>query len=218
MVWWFALLFQSVEKCSHWNFFRLIYRRQLCLNKSNGKKITQWIFTQTLVWDPGLWIMSGTDKYRLAEEKRTYTQKSYLRKTLHQTLKAKKDVMDKLRSVVGNAIKRSYFSYKMIWTNVYSNTKSASSENSRLGTKEIQETEGSYLFFHLTGTERFAIDHRETKLTSANLKWKISREVNEQWKWVQRGKTRMFKLWLVKTISERIEAQPGTPSKCQQPT
>ena len=73
--------------------------------------------------------------------------------------------MDKLRSVVGNAIKKSFLSYKMIWTNVYSNTKSASSENSRLGTKEIQETEGSYLFFDLTGTERFAIDHRETKLT-----------------------------------------------------
>ena len=211
--------FQSVEKCSHWNFFRLIYRRQLCLNKSNGKKITQWIFTQTLVWDPGLWIMSGTDKYRLAEEKRTYTQKSYLRKMFHQTWKSKKDMMDKLRSVVGNAIKRSFLSDKMIWKLVYSNTKSASSKsvNNRLGTKEIRETESFYLFFHVNGTERFAIDRRQTKITSANLKWKISREVNELWKRVKRGKTRMFKLWLVKTITERIEAQPGTPSKCQQP-
>ena len=61
----------------------------------------------------------------------------------HQTWRAKKDVMNKQRSVVGNAIKKSYVSYVIIEL-VFSNTKSASSksENNRLGTKELRETEG----------------------------------------------------------------------------
>ena len=107
--------------------------------------------------------------------------------------------MNKQMSVVGNAIKKSYVSY-MIIELVHSNTKSTSSksENNRLGTKELRETEGFYFLSLEWNREVCNLSSQNQNHVGESEKRQIPREANEQCKRVKRGKTRMTKPRLLK--------------------
>ena len=100
--------------------------------------------------------------------------------------------MNKQRSVVGNAIKKSYVSYVIIEL-VHSNSASSKSENNRLGTKEIRETEGFYFLSLEWNREVCNLSSHNQNHVGESEKRQIPREANEQCKRVKRGKTRMTK-------------------------